>query len=157
MEIDLALLADAATVDGTGKLSVLGIFDQIAAAGFPARHGRIALVLRFSTAMGEVGDHTVEIRLTGPGSAEVLRIEGKMGIPEGVPLPPSGHRNAQVLNLDGVIFPVPGMYSFEISLDGEHRLSIPLTVSQVGREGSGTGDVRPAITLFPGSGGIPEA
>ena len=30
MEIDLALLADAATVDVSGKLNILGIFDRIA-------------------------------------------------------------------------------------------------------------------------------
>jgi hypothetical protein len=157
MEIDLALMADAATVDGTGKLSVLGIFDQIAAPQFPARHGRIALVLRFSTAAGDLGEHTVEIRLGGPGSTEVLRIEGKMGVPEGAQVPLAGRRNAQVLNLDGVVFPKPGAYSFEINLDGVHRLSVPLTVTQLGGERVVEQSARPPITFFPGSGGIPEA
>ena len=29
MEIDLALLADAATIDAAGKLNILGVFDRI--------------------------------------------------------------------------------------------------------------------------------
>ena len=29
MDVDLALLADAATIDGAGKLNILGIFDRL--------------------------------------------------------------------------------------------------------------------------------
>ena len=50
MNLDLALTADAATVDSSGKLNVLGIFDHISASEFPARHDRMCLVLRFSAA-----------------------------------------------------------------------------------------------------------
>ena len=39
MEIDLALLADAATIDASGKLNILGIFDRIGVTQFPAQHG----------------------------------------------------------------------------------------------------------------------
>ena len=48
MRVDLALLADAATVDSAGKLNILGIFDSITSTRFPAKHGLISLVLRFS-------------------------------------------------------------------------------------------------------------
>ena len=54
MEIDLAFLADAATIDASGKLSVLGIFDRIGVSQFPAQHGRITLVLRFTAGTSEM-------------------------------------------------------------------------------------------------------
>ena len=47
MDVDLALLADAATIDGAGKLNILGIFDRVHTPNFPARHPKMALVLRF--------------------------------------------------------------------------------------------------------------
>ena len=51
MDIDLALLADAATIDGSGKLNILGVFDRISASAFPAQHGRMAMVLRFAAGL----------------------------------------------------------------------------------------------------------
>ena len=61
MEIDLALLADAATVDGSGKLNILGVFDRLTAAHFPAQHGRISLVLRFQATVQDAGRHQIQI------------------------------------------------------------------------------------------------
>ena len=39
MEVDLALLADAATIDGSGKLNILGIFDRLTTSAFPTAGG----------------------------------------------------------------------------------------------------------------------
>ena len=33
-----------------------------------------------------------------------------------------------VLNMDGLVFPVYGRYAFDVRVDGEHQVSIPLTV-----------------------------
>jgi hypothetical protein len=57
MEVDLALLADAATIDASGKLNILGIFDRLTTSSFPTRHPRLSLVLRFSAGVQEVGKH----------------------------------------------------------------------------------------------------
>src|SRR5438132_1558210 len=77
MDIDLALLADAATIDGSGKLNILGVFDRISASAFPAQHGRMAMVLRFSAGLPEAGPHAVGIRLSGPDGQELLRLDGE--------------------------------------------------------------------------------
>ena len=55
MEVDLALIADAATIDSSGKLSILGIFDRIGTSSFPAQHPHMVLVLRFIAAVNEAG------------------------------------------------------------------------------------------------------
>ena len=56
MRVDLALLADAATVDSAGKLNILGIFDSITSTRFPAKHGLISLVLRFAAGWSRPGN-----------------------------------------------------------------------------------------------------
>ena len=134
MEIDLALLADAATIDASGKLSILGIFDRIGVVQFPAQHGRVTLVLRFAAGTTEIGSHEVHIRMSDPGGAEVLSLNGEMQFMG----PPSARdviRVPHILNLDGLVFKGPGMYSFDVKVDGEHHVSLPLTVE--GPEGSG--------------------
>ena len=128
MEIDLALLADAATIDGSGKLNILGIFDRLGTAAFPTRHPRMALVLRFSAGVHEVGKHEIGIVLKAPDGSEVVRIDGEMNLAAGPGQVSSGVLVPHVLNLDGLVFPAPGRYAFDVIVDGEHHVAIPLTV-----------------------------
>jgi hypothetical protein len=127
MEIDLALLADAATIDASGKLNILGIFDRIGVLQFPAQHGRVTLVLRFTAGTSEIGSHEVHIRMSDPGGAEVLSLNGEMQLVGG----PSARdviRVPHILNLDGLVFTRPGLYNFDVKVDGEHHVSLPLSV-----------------------------
>jgi hypothetical protein len=134
MEIDLALLADAATIDASGKLNILGIFDRIGVVQFPAQHGRVTLVLRFTAGTSEIGSHDVHIRMSDPGGAEVLSLNGEMRLAGG----PSARdviRVPHILNLDGLVFTRPGIYNFDVKVDGEHHVSLPLSVD--GPQGQG--------------------
>jgi hypothetical protein len=128
MEVDLALLADAATIDGSGKLNILGIFDRLGTNAFPTRHPRMSLVLRFSAGVHEVGKHKVEIALKTPEGKEAVRIDGEMNLTAGPRGVADGVLVPHILNMDGLVFPVPGRYSFDVVVDGEHHVSIPLTV-----------------------------
>ena len=126
MEIDLALLADAATIDASGKLNILGIFDRIGVTQFPAQHGRVTLVLRFTAGTSEIGSHEVHIRMSDPDGAEVLSLNGEIQL--GGRAAQDGIRVPHILNLDGLVFAGPGMYSFDVKVDGEHHVSLPLSV-----------------------------
>jgi len=128
MEVDLALLADAATIDGSGKLNTLGIFDRLGATSLPTRHPRLTLVLRFSAGVDEIGTHQVGIVLKGPDGQEVLRIDGEMNLTGGPHSVAGGVLVPHILNMDGLVFPVAGRYAFDVRVDGEHQVSIPLTV-----------------------------
>lgn len=158
MEIDFAVLADAATVDAAGKLNVLGVFDRIQAREFPARHGRISLVMRFSAGVGEAGAHQVEIRLRGPGERELLRLDGRMELGAAPRQIPEGIKMPQVLNLDGIAFPEPGLYSFEILVDGDRIHSVPLQLEEASSAGpslrapatGGQGGTPPPFAFGPG-------
>ena len=44
-------------------------------------------------------------------------------------------RVPHILNLDGLVFTRPGMYSFDVKVDGEHHVSLPLSVE--GPQGTG--------------------
>ena len=134
MEIDLALLADAATIDASGKLNILGIFDRIGVTQFPAQHGRVTLVLRFTAGTSEIGSHEVHIRMSDPGGAEVLSLNGEIQLAGG-PGARDGIRVPHILNLDGLVFTGPGMYNFDVKVDGEHHVSLPL--SGEGAQGRG--------------------
>jgi hypothetical protein len=128
MEVDLALLADAATIDGSGKLNILGIFDRLGTSALPARHPHLSLVLRFSAGVHELGRHDVAIVLHAPDGNEVVRIDGEMNLSGGVRDVSSGVMVPHILNLDGLVFPTAGRYAFDVLVDGEHHVSIPLTV-----------------------------
>jgi len=128
VDVDLALLADAATIDGSGKLNILGIFDRLGTSAFPTRHPRLSLVLRFSAGIHEVGKHEVEIVLKAPDGKEVVRIDGEMSLAAGRRGVADGVLVPHILNMDGLVFSAPGRYSFDVIVDGTHQVSIPLTV-----------------------------
>ena len=128
MEVDLALLADAATIDGSGKLNILGIFDRLSTAAFPTRHPRRCLVLRFSAGIHEIGKHDIGISLKAPDGHELMRIDGQMNLAAGPGAVAGGVRVPHILNMDGLVFSIAGPYAFDVRVDGEHHVSIPLMV-----------------------------
>jgi hypothetical protein len=132
MEIDLAILADAATVDSSGKLNILGVYDRLTAEAFPAPPLRLTLVLRFTASVSEVGPHSVVITLKGPNGKEMLRVDGEMVIAPGPGATADGIHVPQILNVDGIIFERPGRFFFDIGIDGAHHASVPLHVVDMG-------------------------
>jgi len=132
MEIDLAFLADAATVDVAGKLNILGIFDRISVGEFPATHPHLALVLRFSASMGEAGPHKMEVLLRDPDGGEIMRMNADFQVGPGPAFIGGQIRVPRVLNIDRLLLPKAGRYSFDVSLDGAHQVSVPLFVHGMG-------------------------
>ncbi len=137
MEIDLAVLADAATVDMSGKLNILGIFDRISVGELPAHHPHLSLVLRLSASMSEGGSHKMEIVLRDPEGARMMGMNGEFQVGPGPALSGGQVRIPQVLNIERLVFQKSGRYAFDVSLDGEHHASIPLFVHEMGSGRSG--------------------
>ena len=128
MNIDFAVVCDYAIVDQYGKLSVLGMFQHIWVAQFPAVHPRLHLVLRLKGRRTEIGEHAVRIRLTDEGGNEVLKGDGTVTFSE----PPAG-----VVEIEAgcvLVFDVPfrqaGRYRFEIAVDDDERTEVPIVVAQ---------------------------
>jgi hypothetical protein len=129
VNIQLALVCDHAIIDQHGKLSVLGIFDRIWVERFPAIHPRLHLVLRLKGRRTEIGDHTVLIQLVDMQGQEILRGEGNVAIGE----PPAGVLDIEAAAVLAFDIPLerPGVYTFEIAVDGARSASVPLTVAQM--------------------------
>jgi hypothetical protein len=72
--------------------------------------------------------------MSDPGGEEVLSLNGEMQLVGGVGVQ-EGIRVPHILNLDGLVFQGPGMYSFDVKVNGEHHVSIPLSVE--GPQGPG--------------------
>jgi len=137
VHVDFAVVADYALVDQSGKLSVLGIFQHIWVQQFPAMHPRLHLVLRLKGRRTEVGEHGVQIRLLDEegneslgGSGTVMFAEPAAGITE---------IEAGAILVFDVPFPHAGVYRFEITIDGEQKAAVPVTVSQLPSPAPGSG------------------
>ncbi len=129
MKIDLAVMCDYAIIDQFGKLSVLGIFEHIWIAKFPAVHPRLHLVLRLKGRRTEIGKHSVRIRLVDQNDTEIIAGDGEVDFSE----PPAGITEIEagtVLVFD-VPFGQPGRYEFQIRIDDDEHRSVPLTVAQI--------------------------
>jgi hypothetical protein len=125
MHIDFAVLADYALIDQRSKLSVLGIFQHVWVAQFPAVHPRTHLVLRVRGRRTEIGSHPIRIRFVDATGKELLGGTGTVEFGE----PPAGVTELEagaVLVFD-VPLPAPGSYAFEITLDQREAVQVPLT------------------------------
>jgi hypothetical protein len=137
VHLDFAVVADYALVDQSGKLSVLGIFQHIWVQQFPAMHPRLHLVLRLKGKRTEVGEHAVQIRLLDEQGSESLGGSGNVTFAE----PPAGvtEIEAGAILVFDVPFPHAGVYRFEITIDGQPKAAVPVTVSQLPPPAPGPG------------------
>ena len=104
---------------------MLGIFQHVWVPKFPAVHPRTHLVIRVRGRRTEIGVHSIRIRFVDEDGTELLGGDGTVQFGE----PPAGVVDVEagaVLVFD-VPLPRPGVYAFEISLDGGGSLRVPLT------------------------------
>ena len=126
MEVDLAVVADAANVSQEGKLNILGVFDTIWARDFPFRHATMVFVLRVRADFTDQGVHTLEVRLIDADGAQLFKAGGPLKVPAGEP--GRAVKPHVIMGLSGINFSKPGDYSFEILVDERHMKSVPLYV-----------------------------
>lgn len=128
MNINLALVCDYALVDRFGKLSIMGIFEQLWIARFPAVHPRVHLVLRLKGRRTEIGKHSVRIRFLNDQDEEIISGDGVFEFNE----PPA--RITEIEAGTVLVFDLPlarpGQYHFHIAVDDVITTTVPLTVAQ---------------------------
>src|SRR5690348_9823012 len=133
MELDFALLADAAEVP-MGKLFVMGgAFDTIHVPGFPAFHPLLTVVVRLLFNPHDLDrKHELEILLLDADGKQAASAKGDLSMPKS-PAAPAGWKQSVILPLRffNVPFKQPGHYSFEILVDGKLLKAIPLRVLEV--------------------------
>ncbi len=126
MKIQIAALCDAAA-DYGGKLNLLGVFDTIFAAQFPAVHPQCSIAIRANFVRIEEGHHKVRINFA---DADGRLIMPEIDLPLQVVVPPDmsvAVRNL-IVNIQHLRFDQPGQYSIDIAFDGRLEVSLPLHV-----------------------------
>ncbi len=128
MNIQVAVLCDAAT-DDHGKLNLLGAFDTIYTPQLPAVHPQCSIALRVTFSPEEEGDHQLQLNFV---DADGRSIMSSIDIPVQVGLVGDAHfvtRNF-IVNIQQIKFEEVGLFSVDISLDGQTQGSVPLLVKQ---------------------------
>jgi hypothetical protein len=132
MQLHLATLCDSAA-DYQGKLCILGAFDTLCAQQFPVVHPQCSLAVRLLFDPEDSGQHEVAIRLLDDDHREVMPpFKPEPGIDVVFPpgMVPFVTRNL-VLNLQRLRFERPGVYEFEIELDRQPLIRLPLRVARL--------------------------
>ena len=129
MDVNLAVLADAANATQDGKLNILGAFNTIWASRFPATHPTMQLVVKFTASPAERGmTRRSTLKLIDADGKELLTLSGDITVPDKPGADEIGI--VTILALNNVRFEHPGDYSFRILLDNDERQTIPFKVVQ---------------------------
>ncbi|MBR5521893.1 MAG: hypothetical protein IKV82_00295 [Akkermansia sp.] len=135
MDIQVAVLCDYAA-DYQGKLCVQGAFDTLFARQFPVIHPACALALRTCIVPEDAGDHKLGISIIDedgtPIDKERMPIVGdlKVALPEGA----SFLTRNLIMNFQGLKFEKAGVYTVEVTLDGETISRTPIRLVMVQAE-----------------------
>lgn len=130
MRLTLFLAADYANITREGKLNVMGIFDDIYAQSFPARHTAMHLVIKLGAELGEYGqERNFTVKLLDADGNPIFDLSGQFQVP------PGGHgRKPEVnliLELKDLIFPKEGMYVFVLLVDKDQKGELSLHVNKI--------------------------
>jgi len=100
-----------------GKMDVTGIFDNLAAPGFPAKQERMVLVTTIEWDRTDEGRNTFRVDLLAPDGRRALTVDGHTDVAR-QPRDQPPARTRLILPLEDVVFPKPGAYSFQIRVKG---------------------------------------
>ena len=129
MQLLLASLCDSAS-DYQGKLCILGTFDTLCAPQFPVVHPQCSLAVRMLFSPEDIGLHEMVIEMVDDAGKTVMppfKPAMEVSFPQGAI--PFVTRNV-VLNLQRLRFEKPGVYYFNITMDGGGLVSLPIRVTR---------------------------
>src|SRR5882724_4314589 len=116
MNIQVAVLCDAATEDMNCKLNLLGAFDTIYAPQMPAIHPQCSVAVRVTFVSGDEGTRTVTLSFINADGRAIMQ---NIDLSAQVALPDDAHfltRNF-IVNIQQLKFEEPGLYSVDVRLD----------------------------------------
>lgn len=128
MNVDVAVVADFASMSEHGKLNVMGMFDRIWAPAFPTVHAYMVLALRLRLEFEDRDrTHSIDITLDDEDGRQWGGGSGKIQVGS----IPAGHREvlSQIIQFPGIVFPHPGEYSFTLKWNGDVKAKVPLTLA----------------------------
>lgn len=132
MKVLFACLADHAEASQSGKLNIMGVFDNIQARRFPAAHPQMFLVFRLLADFDDYSKpHRVTVKLIDQDGKVLAELQAQAGLSERVP-PGQFVTLNQIIKLNNVIFPKAGRFDFVVTADGEET-RVPFEVRSITR------------------------
>lgn len=132
MNIQLAVFCDQARERPDGRLDLAGIFDELAAPGFPAMQERMTVALVVEWTAADAGRQPLRADLVDDEDTRVLTIQGHTD----VSAPADARRPARtrlILPLERVVFPHEGRYHLDLIAGGETARACSLLVMEHGQ------------------------
>lgn len=161
MHVQLALVCEDARMRPDGKMDVHGVFNDLAAPGFPAKQEHMVLVTTIEWDRDDRGRMKFRVDLKGPDGKPSLTVDGETEVDER-PADRPPPRTRLIMPLEDVVFPRPGRYSFEIRVKGKRLRGPSLFLMEAGEDGvdgvpgsagAGAPDGLPGATPLPEAGG----
>lgn len=129
MKLNLAIACDDALVRPDGKLDVVGIFNELAAPGFPAAQDRMTVVFVMEWEPHEAGRQPLRADLVDDAGTMILTIQGHTDVeargPDRAPA-----QTRVIMPLERVIFPRSGRYTFRLRAGSADHDAFSLFVGQ---------------------------
>jgi hypothetical protein len=125
MRVLYGLLCEDADSRPDGRLDARGVFHQLYAPGFPAKQDHMMLAAALEWNEGESGKKDFRIDLLDPSGSPTMTVSGHSDVTP----TPAGEAPAQtrlVMPLEGVVFPAPGTYLFQLHVGDVVELLCPL-------------------------------
>ncbi|MCY3912733.1 MAG: hypothetical protein OXG43_05735 [Chloroflexi bacterium] len=130
MDVPLALLADSANISQEGKLNVLGAFDNIYAASFPAVHPAMVLVIGLTASPAEFGQtRQCRISLLDADANQLLAIEGDLEVSQ-PSVRAAPHSVYIPFPIPPITFPHAGDYAFHILIGDDEKATVSFRLTE---------------------------
>jgi hypothetical protein len=135
VNVEILSLCDAANTDSTGKLNILGVFDQVMALAEPIVHPACTVAVRMRFDKIEEGAKALKIAIVDADGREVfptLNSNIQVRVPEGL----SSGTVQILLGIQQLKLPRFGEYQIDVAIDGRVVGSIPLIAKQIPQQPS---------------------
>ena len=126
MHVSFALFADAANLSQEGKLNVLGVFDAVHVAQFPALHPRATLVVRLKGTQSDAGTHPMTLRWVNARGSELWSSTAELSV--AAPQGPQTDMDMPIIVQIDLPLDSAGAYTMQVDLDGERHANAVLHV-----------------------------
>jgi hypothetical protein len=126
MKSKYTFVCEAANISQGGNLNVLGIFQNINAENFPITFAKMIYVASIQFHRSETGKHFFKVHfIDDDGKPVIPPLEGEFIVYE-------NNLSANLLlGIEGIVFPKPGTYAIDLTIDHQHVSTDNIQVMKV--------------------------
>lgn len=130
MLVRYSFIADMVTLDAGGKMSAVGIFENILAQNFPCVHRDLFLVMNLEGNISERGEHKISVEFRDSDANKLAGVDQKimLGNPK---ITHGALRAGMVMRFQDLLFQHPGQYEFVVFGDDRFLCRISFMVNQI--------------------------